>query len=118
MTSFDTDDIVATVFMCLSILLSIPLFVAVFTQKIIPVSKKMIKDLKTPKNSIYIDANGVQKNKSMLQVLIGDDKYAQYLDFLKSKNNGVLPTSEEISYIISPLLVYRTLVNSIHPRDR
>lgn len=45
-------------------------------------------------------------NKSVLQVLVGDKLYFDYIEFLRSRNNGELPDLKDIDNIISPEAIY------------
>lgn len=44
--------------------------------------------------------------KSVLQVLIGDKLYFDYIEYLRSKNKGELPDLEEINNIIAPETIF------------
>ncbi len=111
----DTDDIVAIpIFIVSAIVFGIAVILCA-TQRIIVIRLHMLEKLLTKKHNIYMDKNNQPHEKSMLWTLIGDQKYFQFIAYLKKKYGGELPSSSEITELISPILMHRMIVNEIHP---
>jgi branched-subunit amino acid transport protein AzlD len=111
----DTDDIVSIPIFCVSAAVFAMLVIFCFIQRSVIIHLHAMEKLLTKKNAIYYDKAGRKHKKSMLWVVIGDQKYLRYIRLLKAKNDGELPPSSEIDEIISPLMMHQMLVNDIHP---
>ena len=111
----DTDDIVSIPIFCVSALIFAALVVMCFLQRIVIIHFHAVEKLLTKNNAIYYDKKKEKHQKSMLWVVIGDQKFLRYIKLLKSKNNGELPLSSEIDEIISPLMIHQMIISDIHP---
>ncbi len=111
----DTDDIVSIPIFCVSAVVFGMLVVFCFIQRSVIIHLHAIEKLLTKKNALYYDKNGKKHKRSMLWVLIGDQKFLRYIKLLKAKYDGKLPPSSEIEEIISPLMMHQMIVNDIHP---
>lgn len=107
----DTDDIVAIPICVVSVALAIILSIMAatistkylrnFTKNILQLQSKNVVKMKKPDSDEYIEVH-----KSVLNVLLGDYMYREYLEFLKEENNGQLPNLQQIDHIVAPETIF------------
>jgi hypothetical protein len=119
----DTDDIVAIPVFCVQGVIFAILVVLCFTQRMIVIRTHMLEKMLTRKNNIFVYKVGDEEiviDKSLLWVIIGDQKYFDFIAYIREKHHIMtgkdeLPSSKEIDDMISPILMHRLLVSEIHP---
>jgi branched-subunit amino acid transport protein AzlD len=111
----DTDDIVSIPIFCVSAAIFAMFVIFCFIQRSVVIHAHAVEKLLTKRESIYYDKNARKHKKSMLWVVIGDQKFLRYIKLLKAKNGGELPPSSEIEEIMSPLMIHQMITSDIHP---